>query len=35
MYNVEDSSWPQSLPTLPSLEEMRESAVVKVIDEEE
>ncbi len=35
MHNVEDSSWPQSLPTLPSLEEMRESAVIKVIDEEE
>ena len=35
MYNVEDSSWPQSLPTLPTLEEMRESAVIKVIDEEE
>lgn len=35
MYNVEDPSWAQNLPTLPSLEEMRESATIKAADEEE
>jgi hypothetical protein len=35
MYNVEDASWPQGLPTLPTLEEMRETAEMRSPDEEE